>query len=465
MTRRFLLTYLAITAFVLVALAVPLGVMVARNERDHLTTRLERDATVLATMVEDSLEGGSTDGITNVAAQYSAKTDARVIVVDPSGTAVADTGGAGDEGGDVGRDFSSRPEIESALAGTRSSGSRFSETLGVNLQYVTVPVASSGRVHGAVRLTYPTGEVDRKVRGYWIRLVLLSAVVLAAVALIGTLLARSFTRPLRHLESVADTLASGDLTARTNVDSGPHEIRHLAIALDGMAARIQDLLGQQRQFTANVSHDLRTPLTALRLRLENLQDSVGAYDPEDVEAALDETARLSRLVDRLLAFARSERETADRVTGDVGTAAQDRTRAWAPLADERGVTLRCDTDGELVARTVPDAAAQILDNLIANALEVAPEGSEVVVRVLASDGYVEMHVVDAGPGMSEADREAAFERYWRGTSTSDREGTGLGLAIVHQLARAGGGKAGLDEAAGGGLDAWVRFPAAERSGA
>lgn len=461
MTRRFLLTYLAITAFVLIALEVPLGVMVARSERDHLTTRLERDANVLATMVEDSLEGGNVEGVAGVATQYSERTGARVIVVDAAAAAVADTGGAGDEGGDVGRDFSSRPEIETALSGMRSSGMRFSETLGVNLQYVTVPVASGGQVHGALRLTYPTGEVDRKVRGTWIRLAFLGAVVLATVAIVGSVLARSFTRPLRHLESVADTLAAGDLSARTNVDSGPHEIRHLAIALDGMAARIQDLLGQQRQFTANVSHDLRTPLTALRLRLENLQDSVGAYDPEDVEAALDETARLSRLVDRLLAFARSEREPSGRVTGDVSATAQDRTRAWTPLADERGVTLRCEADGALMARTVPDAAEQVLDNLIANALDVAPEGSEVVVRVAPVDSGVEMHVVDAGPGMSAADRDAAFERYWRGATASDRDGTGLGLAIVAQLAQAGGGVAGLDEAPGGGLDAWVRFPAAE----
>lgn len=461
MTRRLLLTYLAITAFVLLVLEIPLGIAVARSERDHLSTRLELDATALATFVEDALERGGTDGVDAVADAYSQRTGARVVVVDAKGTAIADSGGAGDEGGETGRDFTSRPEIQAALDGTRARGTRYSNTLGQNLQYATVPVASSGNVYGAVRLTYPAGEVDARVRGNWIRLGLLTAVVLATVALVGTLLARSFTRPLRHLESVADTLADGDLSARANVESGPHEIRHLALALDAMAARIEDLIGQQRRFTANVSHDLRTPLTALRLRLENLQDSEGEHDRDEIEAALTETARLSRLVDRLLAFARTEREPSHRVTGDVAAAARARADAWTPLADERGVALRCEAVGTLNAKTAPDATEQILDNLIANALEVAPEGTEVLVRVTASDGWVEMHVVDAGPGMSAEERATAFERYWRGTSASDRDGTGLGLSIVHQLARSGGGHAGLDESTGGGLDAWVRFPAAK----
>lgn len=458
MTRRLLLTYLAVTAFVLLVLEVPLGVTVARNERDRLTTRLALDATVLATHVEDALQGGSTSGVAEAAASYAERTGARVVIADSTGTTLADAGGAGGQGGEVGRDFSSRPEISTALAGTRATGTRWSETLGTTLQYVAVPVASSGQVYGAVRLTYPTDEVDQQVRGNWIRLVLLGAVVLAAVSVVGTLLARSFTRPLRHLESVADALAEGDLGARAEVTSGPHEIRHLAVALDGMAARIEKLLDQQRQFTANVSHDLRTPLTALRLRLENMQDSGDAVDPEDLEAALSETARLSRLVDRLLAFARTEREPSRRVVADVGSVALDRTRAWTPLADERGVTLRCEAGDTVVATTVADAPEQILDNLLANAIEAAPEGSEVLVRVERSDGWVEMHVVDAGPGMATADRAEAFERFWRGEGATDRDGTGLGLAIVRQLARAGGGDANLDEAPGGGLDAWVRFP-------
>lgn len=462
MTRRLLLTYLVITAFVLVVLEVPLGIAVASNERDRLTTKLELDATVVATYVEDALERGGDTAITSTAADaYSERTGARVVIVDESGRTVADTGSAGDDDPEVGRDFSTRPEIQAALSGQRVNGVRWSDTLGSNIQYVTVPVPSAGNVHGAVRLTYPTEAIDRAIRDNWIRLGLLAVVVLGTTAAVGTLLARSFTRPLRRLEAVAETLAAGDLGARANMVAGPPEIRHLGAAFDRMATRIEELLAQQRHFTANVSHDLRTPLTALRLRLENLEDSVDPSDRADVEAAIAETARLSRLVDRLLAFARSEREPSARVVDDIASAARERTLAWTPLAEERDVNLRCEAPPTLTAWTVPDAPAQLLDNLVANALDCAPAGSEVVVHATVAGDWIELHVVDAGPGMPAEQRDAAFERFWRGSATADTDGSGLGLAIVRQLARAGGGEAGLDEAPGGGLDAWVRFPPAE----
>lgn len=462
MTRRLLLTYLAITAFVLIVLEVPLGIAFAENERDRLTTKLELDATVVATYVEDALKSGSPAGTTEVAAaSYAERTGARVVIVDAAGRTIADTGRAGDDFPEVGRDFSSRPEVQTALSGQRANGVRWSDTLGTNIKYVAVPVTSGGNVHGAVRLTYPTDQIDRAIRANWVRLGLLAIVVLGTTAAVGTLLARSFTRPLHSLEDVAESLAGGDLGVRANLGSGPPEIRHLAAAFDRMAARIEELLAQQRRFTANVSHDLRTPLTALRLRLENLEDSVDLTDRADVEAALAETARLSRLVDRLLAFARADAESAERVVVDIASSARERTLVWTPLAEERGVRLRCEAPPALAAQTLPDAPAQILDNLVANAIEVAPEATEVTVRVTRAGEWVELHVLDAGPGMSQEQRNMAFERFWRGPTETgagaDGDGSGLGLAIVRQLAEAGGGEAGLDEAPGGGLDAWVRL--------
>lgn len=464
MTRRLLLTYLAITAFVLIVLEVPLGIAFAANERDRLTTKLELDATVVASHVEDALEHGDDPATPAKAAEaYSERTGARVVIVDADGTTIADTGRSGDEFPEVGRDFSSRPEVQTALSGQRANGVRWSDTLGTNIEYVAVPVTSGGKVHGAVRLTYPTEEIDQAIRANWARLGLLAVVVLGTTAAVGTILARSFTRPLHHLEDVAQTLASGDLGARANLGAGPPEIRHLAAAFDRMAERIEDLLAQQRRFTANVSHDLRTPLTALRLRLENLEDSVELADRSDVEAAIAETARLSRLVDRLLTFARAEADSSEHVVEDLASSAHERTLVWTPLAEERDVRLRCEAPSALAVRTVPDAPAQILDNLVANALEAAPAGTEVVVHAAPAGEWVELHVVDAGAGMTQDQRDASFERFWRAPTGpgADTDGSGLGLAIVRQLAQACGGEAGLDEAESGGIDAWVRFRSAE----
>jgi signal transduction histidine kinase len=142
----------------------------------------------------------------------------------------------------------------------------------------------------------------------------------------------------------------------------------------------------------------------------------------------------------------------------VGATAAERVEVWTALAEEQGVSLALASTGEHRALAVPGAVAQVLDNLLANALEVAPENSTVVVEVRSAGDAVELHVVDTGPGLQEEERARAFDRFWRGPSASEG-GSGLGLAIVAQLAVASGGEASLAAAPTGGIDACVRLPA------
>jgi signal transduction histidine kinase len=222
------------------------------------------------------------------------------------------------------------------------------------------------------------------------------------------------------------------------------------------------LVGAQRAFVANASHELRTPLTALRLHLENLQREPHP-DPGAVDAAAAEATRLARLVDGLLDLARTEGAPRERITVDVAAEARDRVDTWTPLAEEQAVRLRVETNVHAPALVVPDAVTQVLDNLLANALDVAPADSEVVVQVRTDTSHVELHVIDAGPGLSDTDRARAFDRFWRGREATPG-GSGLGLAIVAQLAAASGGDAALLPGPNGtGLDAQVRFAAARRS--
>ena len=181
MTRRLLLSYLSITAFVLLIIEVPLGVTFARAERDRLVAAVERDATVLATLVEDSLEAGATSGLDPVASGYQDRTGGRVVVVDRQGVTVADS----DPPAPGRRDLSTRPEIAAALRGQHTAGSRSSTTLGSAFLYVAVPVASQGQVYGAVRITYPTAAVDARVRRVWLALAGVAVLVLGVVALVG----------------------------------------------------------------------------------------------------------------------------------------------------------------------------------------------------------------------------------------------------------------------------------------
>ncbi len=234
-------------------------------------------------------------------------------------------------------------------------------------------------------------------------------------------------------------------------------MRELAHAFNDMVSRLDLLIGTQEQFVADASHQLRSPLTALRLRIENLEHEVGPEVQDELASAIDEVDRLSRLVNGLLALARADRRAPERAELEIGPIARERGEAWQALGAERDVAVEVDAAPGLRALLSAGALEQVLDNLIANALEVAPPGTTVRVAAAAeADGGVRLEVVDEGPGMGPAEREHAFDRFWRGRE--DHPGSGLGLAIVRRLVEADGGTVALHEAPGGGLRAVVALP-------
>ncbi len=450
MTRRLLLTYLSITAFALVIVVVPLGLTFGGRERDRLTFDLERDAQTVGARVEEDLEAGSRPDLAGVFRNYHVS-GARILVVDRSGRSVADSSDAA-----LGRDYSTRPEFVKALGGERVTGRRHSDTLGVTLVYVALPVASAGKVQGAIRITLPTSAADQRVRDTWYRLAALSAVVLIAVGGVGLVLARSVTRPLRRVEEAAQRLADGDLDARAGEVGGPPEVAALAAQFDATAERLGQLVESQRRFVADASHQLRTPLTALRLRLEMLHP--GPDDEPRVAAALAETDRLARLVQSLLVVARSESTEPVLADVDLAVLARERQEVWRPMAEQGHVRVVVEAPDHLVVRGVAGGVEQILDNLLSNAMAVAPASSTITVAVepLVGGGG-RLVVTDEGPGMTPAQREQATARFWR-PAGAPKGGSGLGLAIVDGLAQAGGGEVHLEASTTGiGLRVTVTF--------
>ena len=166
MNRRLLLSYVGLVLLVLVVLEVPLAVYYSRNERNALADKVERDAVALGSVAEGAFEQPPEvppSRLQGLAVRYSRQTGGRVVIVTyPRGIAVADSAGS------PGASFASRPEIRRALSGHVAQGVRYSHTLGTNLLYVAVPVASAGRLHGAVRITYPTSTVDARTHRYWL---------------------------------------------------------------------------------------------------------------------------------------------------------------------------------------------------------------------------------------------------------------------------------------------------------
>ena len=455
MSRRLLLGYLGLVVVVLAALEVPLGIQNARTERRDLEAKVERDATALASLAQDALRRPSRSRLqplASVAYGYARDTGGRVVIVDRRGIAAVDTrpAGAGAES------FASRPELAAALRGRVAVGTRPSQTLHTDLLYVAVPVAAGGRVTGAVRITYPTSTVDARIRRYWLVLAAIAAVVLAVAALAGIRLAAFVARPLSRLENAAAAVGRGDLTARAPEDVGPPEVQSLARVFNDTTAKLDQLLRSQEEFVADASHQLRTPLTALRLRLENLDRDVAAEGRSQLEGALAELERLGVLVDGLLALSRAAAGAAPAEQVDLAEVVRDRVEAWSALAAERGLSLLAETDRTPSARAAPERVRQVLDNLVENAVEVSPPGGTVTVAARAAPPWAELRVRDEGPGLDAEGRRRAFDRFWRGRGG---EGSGLGLAIVRRLVETDGGQVQLVPADGGGLEAIVRLRA------
>ena len=305
MTRRLVATYIALAVIVLLALAIPLGIELARNERRALASNVERDAFALASLVEDRVpprgtrrrrrrslaSRAPTRGTRERASSSSMLAARRSRTPRPRGRASAASR--------AGRRSSRRS------GGSVAQGSRPSQTLHQTLLFVAVPVASGGKVRGAVRVSYPTAAADARARRAWETLGAIAAVVLLIAVVLGVVLARIVRRPLESLTAAAAAVGAGDLSARAEV-TGPPETRAVASAFNLMAARLDELLRAQQSFAADAAHELRSPLQALRLRLENLEDEVAPGGRRDLEAAHAEALRLSRLVTGLLELARAE---------------------------------------------------------------------------------------------------------------------------------------------------------------
>lgn len=467
MKGRLLVGFLAFTVMVLVALEVPLGLADAARQRGTAQGELTREALALSAFGSESVEHHDLAQLQALVTAYALRTGTDVAVIGPSGRLMSSAGSPAAASLPAALGPSRTAQV---VAGAQLSG--LAPVAGGPLSYAAVPLGHTGGaetraaqggdggVSGIILVGAPADQVAARIHHYWLELALVGVGVLAAAAALGVVLARTLTRPLARVEAAVAALGAGALEARAPAEVGPAELRQLAATFNTMAGRLAELVTSQRAFAADASHQLRTPLTALRLGLENLAPAVAADHQDDVRRAIGETGRLSRLVDGLLTLARAEVARPERAMVDVTGLLDQRAQAWSPLAEERGVRLACHpSPGALSAWMVPGALDQVLDNLLDNAIEASPAGSCVSLAAQPEGPLVEIHVADEGAGMSEADRARAFDRFWR-RQPGSTGGSGLGLAIVAQLVGSSGGSVELIERHPRGLDAVVRLQAA-----
>jgi signal transduction histidine kinase len=316
-------------------------------------------------------------------------------------------------------------------------------------------VFRTGKTAGAVRVTQSIAALHRAVRNSIGGLALIAGVVLLLGLAAGWLIARQLARPLRRLDLTAEHIAHGELDRRAPVE-GTTEQRSLARSFNAMTDRLARALRSQREFVADASHQLRTPLTGLRLRLEEAQ--AAARSPaveEEVTAALGEVDRLSHVVDELLLLSRADAPDAPAGDLDLGPMVRAAAERWEPAASDRGVTLEVDGDRAHTVRCARPDLERALDSLVENAIQYSPAGS--TVRIAASGARLE--VSDEGPGLAPAELDEVFERFHRGRAgRTGPAGTGLGLPIARELMRRWNATTVLANRPDGGARATIEFP-------
>lgn len=263
-------------------------------------------------------------------------------------------------------------------------------------------------------------------------------------ALIGWLTSHWVSRRLHGLDDTAARVGSGELALRAALDGSDDAFDRLARRFNGMLDRIQELVGGVRHATDHIAHDLRTPLTRLRNRLEELRVQQEGSARAGLDAAIGETDQLLQSFGALLRLARIEAQASacDEPMLDLAAVARDAIELYTPSAGERGIGLR----GELHACRVrgdTDQLFQAVVNLLDNALKYAPSASEVTVSLRVEGDAVVMEIADRGPGIPECERERVFDRFQRLDAHRGSPGTGLGMSLVRAIAHRHAGQVAL----------------------
>lgn len=455
MTRRLMLTYLTFALLILLGLEVPLGCVAWRNEQQQAFEQLEHDAEVLAAFIDAAQGRGDVAQVDVLAHESAERLGGQVDVIGVQGDMVTTT----HPGGIVGP---SAADVRAVLSGQGRIYARTLLAAGVETMSVMVSIHPGLAPEGVIRVSVPTDAVTARVQRFWFMLAAGGVLILLSAAAIAYALARWISRPVRALEHATRSLADQTAPPPPLPSTGPPELRRLAGTFATTADRLHNLIASQRAFIGHASHQLKTPLAALRLRLENLEPDITAAGGNSLQAALTETDRLAQMVDSLLTMARCEQSTLPRESVAVAPAVGERISFWTPLAAARGVQLSASGAIDSHVEAVPTAVDQILDNLLSNALRVAPPGSTIAVTwqpALDARGIpmTELHVLDQGPGLTEQQRGQALDPFWRAPGMKN-DGTGLGLSLVRKLAEASGGQATLRPRKAHGLDAAVALP-------
>lgn len=313
----------------------------------------------------------------------------------------------------------------------------------------------------------PDDAIENVLRGLLLTLAVALPVMLSVALVGGYWLMRRALSPLDEIASGAERITSHNLNERLLVPRSDDELERLALALNQMIARLDESFQYIRRFTADASHELRTPLTVLRGELEALtqRPHLQAETRETLGSALEETERLARIVESLLTISRLDAGEAqmERVSFDLAELTSATVEQMRLLAEDRNLTLSCETEGSVTIEGDRARLKQVIVNLVDNAIKYTPTGGAVSVTVGLENQHAVLQVADNGTGIPVEAQAHLFERFYRVDKARSRQmgGTGLGLAIVKSIVTAHGGQVLVQSREGKGSRFRVELPLAE----
>lgn len=461
MLRRLLTGLLPLLAAFAVVLSLPIGSILAdRTTQAFYLDRLG-DADRFATLADRALGGGPSAWMADELRRYHDVYGIQAWLLRVDGQMVMSADGTRPPTWVSGHD-----DVDLAERGVRPGRPPAVTPGGPRTLLVAVPVRSGSEAIGVIVTVSPTDRLRREVAVRWFELAAAAIAVTLALAAATVPFSRWLLRPVDRLDEAAGRLAAGQLESRAGLRAGPPELRHLAASFDRMADVVTRTLQRQQQFVGDASHQLRTPLTSLRLSVENLRATLpegpgAAAARAELDETVTEVEAMSRLLDGLLALTRLGNEPSE--VEDVDEVLASAVSAWEQRCAAAGMRLQIDAAEGLRTASPPGGIRHLLDELVDNAVRLSG-GTAVEVsarRGEAADGRpaVVLAVRDDGRGLDAAQRTHAVRRFWRAPEQQNVTGSGLGLAIVAELTGSVGGSLALRDA-GPGLRAEVTIPAA-----
>lgn len=441
-----------------------------------------------AVLIADELEGrsdiaGSAD-VEKMCRRLGRQTATRISVILPDGKVVGDS----EKDPDQMENHLSRPEVSAAMQGSESSSTRYSNTLKQSLMYFGFPVVRDGRVVAVVRTAVPLATVQETLSKLHQRIGVTVLVAIVLAALTSYLVARYVSRPLEEMRRGALAVADGDYNLRLS-SHGSEEIGGLAESMNSMAAQLRDRINTvtsqknelqamltrlthlenvRRDFVANASHELKTPVTSIKGFVETLQDGA-AEKPEDrrrfLEIIARQAERLDSIIGDILSLSRieheEERNAIPTTIERIRPVLDDAVSVCADRAERKKISIAVSCDADLEAGLNAPLIEQAVINLLDNAIKYSGEGTTTSIDAIKDSAGLRIRVSDQGQGIPPEHLPRIFERFYRVDKSRSRQlgGTGLGLAIVKHIANAHKGSVDVESVTGKGSIFTIRIPA------